>query len=228
MTTQTLPELEFLSKQAISLRAIDQEWIKTRALELGDDPVAALSEAVQTLYDRIGHNVKEDEEVMVFTPENDTDPYVVGIYLDQRTVRQKLAANNATRPAPAMLDSKENSMREDFENLLFEQCPCEPSVIQRDERGRYVVAWVNARWEGFLMYHNNISVIKQNKFQNKYVRTLGRYVIGKMALNGAVLFTKAPFRHQTKALAMEEANRLSTELGEVFAVFRCLDIVDAN
>jgi len=63
-------------------------------------------------------------------------------------------------------------------------------------------------------------------FKNRYNRTLGRYVIGKVGHQGKAIFTTAPYRHQTRAEAMQEANLLALELGEPFAVFRCLDIID--
>jgi hypothetical protein len=50
-------------------------------------------------------------------------------------------------------------------------------------------------------------------------------VVAKIAKNSTFMFTKVPFRHQTKSLAMAEANRLVEEFQEPFAVLRCVDIL---
>lgn len=235
MTTQNSPDLEFLSPEPLSLRAIDQAWVKKRAAVLPNSKFpnepnieGALIEALDTLYERIGENAKPDIPAMVFAPDNDTDPYVIGIPLDKRRSREKREARGHAPANPPIVDLKELTLREDFENLLFQQGSFEPHIVNRDERGRYITPWVNARWEGFQMYHNDLVVMTSGKYKNKYARTLGRYVIGKLVLNGGVMFKQVPFRHQTKALALEEANRLSTEFGEPFAIFRCLDIIDTT
>lgn len=229
MNTQ-VTDLSFLSPEPFSLRAIDQTWVNHRAAQLGSpeepDISGALTEVAQTLYERIGDNVKDEGEPVVFMPGNETDPYVIGIPLDQR--RARLKREGKAPPVALVPDNKEMSLREEFEDLLFQEGSFDPSILDRADNDRYVVPWVNARWEGFQMYHRRLTLVSTDKFKAKYNRTLGRYVLGKVAINGSVLFTKTPFRHQTKAQALEEANRLSTEFSAPFALFRCLDIVDAD
>mgnify|MGYP003407763763 FL=1 len=225
MTIQNKPELDFLATEPLSLRAIDQAWIKNRAVELGcSDIQGALEEAVGVLYERIGPNAK-DAPAMVFTPGNDTDPYIVAIPLDHLTNREK-GQSKGMPPVAERPDVKHSTLRDEFENLLFESGSFDPSILKLDAKGRYVTPWVNARWEGFMMYHNKLTIAGTDNYKPKYAKTLGRYVIGKVAPTGAVLFHKVPFRHQTKAMALEEANRLSTDFDGAFAVYRCLDIID--
>ena len=225
MTMQNKPELDFLSAEPLSLRAIDQAWIKKRAVELGrSDIQGALEEAVGVLYERIGPNAK-DAPAMVFTPGNDTDPYIVAIPLDHLTNREK-GQSKGMPPVAERPDVKHSTLRDEFENLLFESGSFDPSILKLDAKGRYATPWVNARWEGFMMYHSKLTIAGTDNYKPKYAKTLGRYVIGKVAPTGAVLFHKVPFRHQTKALALEEANRLSTDFDGAFAVYRCLDIID--
>jgi hypothetical protein len=226
MTVQELTPVDFLSTEPLSLRAIDQAWVNKRTVELGQPNVeAALLEAVEVLHERIGPNVKEDAPVMVYTPANDTDPYVVAIPLTRRTTRE-LQQGHGMPPVAARPDNKNCTLREEFENLLFEEGSFDPKVLDRDSRDKYVMQWVNARWEGFQMYHNKLTLAGTASYKPKYAKTLGRFIIGKVTQTGAVNIHNVPYRHQTKALAMEEANRLSTEHKGVFAVFRCLDIVD--
>lgn len=226
MTAQELTPVDFLSTEPLSLRAIDQAWVHKRASELGHATTeGALLEAVEVLHERIGPNVKEDAAVMVFTPTNDTDPYIVAIPLTRLTTREKQQGLGMP-PVAARPDRKECSLREEFENLLFEEGSFDPSVLKRDSRDKYVMQWVNARWEGFQMYHNKLTIAGTSGYKPKYAKTLGRYVISQVGPTGAVNFHNVPFRHQTKALAFEEANRLSTEHNRVFAVFRCMDIID--
>ena len=225
MTMQNKPELDFLSAEPLSLRAIDQAWIKKRAVELGrSDIQGALEEAVGVLYERIGPNAK-DAPAMVFTPGNDTDPYIVAIPLDHLTNREK-GQSKGMPPVAERPDVKHSTLRDEFENLLFESGSFDPSILKLDAKGRYATPWVNARWEGFMMYHSKLTIAGTDNYKPKYAKTLGRYVIGKVAPTGAVLFHKVPFRHQTKAMALEEANRLSTDFDGAFAVYRCLDIID--
>lgn len=237
MTTNTKLELEFLSQVPLSLRAVDQAWVNERAAQIPNEAFpgepnveAALAEVVERLHQRLGQNVKEDTPGFVYTPDNDTDPYVVCVPLDKLSRGQRLERNRIHREpdnTPSRLtDTSESNLRKEFENLLFQDLLLEEKVLEQDHLGRYITPWVNARWEGFQMYHRHLTVAGKPAFKNRYNRTLGRYVIGKIGHQGKAIFTTAPFRHQTKAEAMQEANRLAVELGEPFAVFRCLDIID--
>ncbi|MNM27148.1 hypothetical protein D3C81_376330 [compost metagenome] len=80
-------------------------------------------------------------------------------------------------------------------------------------------------WDGFRLYHNNLTIEAKPVFRQNYHKALGRYVLARVGNNGVPIFTKAPFRHQTKAQAIEEAGRLSQEFKVGFGVYRCLDIV---
>lgn len=230
-----LSELEFLSKDALSIRAIDNAWVRERAWELSGDKgpdmshiQEVLTEVVQALYERLGHNAADDMPAMLFFPSNELDPYIVGLHINHRTNYQKrlMASIEANIPHIPTKVSAETSLREDFENLLFEEGAVNPNDLDVDENNRYIKKWVKARWEGFMMYHNNNTAVKSASFKNKYNNTLSRYVIGKVTEAGKVVFTAAPYRHKTKALAMEEANRLAAQFIAPFAVFRCLDIIE--
>ena len=234
LTKAPLLPTDFLSTQQLSIRAIDQAWVSKRATELPNallpgmpNVAGALFEAVEVLYDRIGPNAQEDVCAMVYTPNNDTDPYIVAIPLAHLTNRERQRGTGMP-PVAARPDNKDSTLQEEFENLLFEEGSFDPSIVNKDARGKYTTPWVNARWEGFQMYHKRLTVAGTRNFQPKFKKVLGRFVIGKLTSAGAVNFHNVPYRHQTKALALEEANRLATEYGGSFAIFRCLDIITSD
>lgn len=237
MNQSKLPIPDFMFNKSLSLKAIDGPWVRARAAELvtPDNPVpdnqAALLEAVEVLQVRLGHNLVDDTPVMVFEPSNDEDPYIVGISIHQFTPRGNRKAKPASKlvtptEPPRIQDTKQNTLREDFENMLFEMGGHPPSIVDRDDRDVYILPWVQEQWNGFKMYHYRFTSAGTDTHKGKYDRTLGRYVIGKINFNGSATFHAMPYRHQTKALAKEEANRLSMEHNCPFGVFRCLDIVD--
>lgn len=235
MTNPTNADVSFLHAKCWSMKAIDQNWINQRSNELADpitgtpDISAALGEVVEALVGRIGNNIGSSEEAVIYVPGNETDPYVVGIELRKNTKRgPRAGAKPPYEEAMTVLemqDPKESCLRDDFEDLLFQEDAYLPSIIDRDPQGRYILDWVNERWAGFQMYEQRLVAHNSDYYDGKYCKTLGRYVVGRMANNGAVVFRTMPFRHQTKALAMEEANRQTETLGGAFAVYRCLDII---
>ena len=240
MTTETQPTLDFLSELPLSLRAIDQNWVNQRAVELvaaaeSNAPIEVsearyqiLEEIVERLGERLGSNLRDDALALLFSPSNETDPYVVGLPIDGRSSHQKRIerAKETPRPAPPQVSLDYRTVRADFEDGLFQTGEYELSVLDKDEDGNYLEQWVTDRWKGFQMFYNQMVIANSGKFKNKYSKTLGRYVVGKIANNGAALFVRAPFRHETKAGAFQEANNLSTEHASPFGVFRCLDIID--
>ena len=229
------PDMNFLSPMPFSLKAISQEWVNKRAGELvnGVDPgqpnvEGALYEAAQVLFERAGANASDDECAILYTPSNDKDPYIIGIPLDQRPLRSKrksriLAGYKPILPKP----TPETSIRLDFENLMFETVDgFNISDLDCNEEGEYKNPITQSYWKGFCMYHNKLTIVSNGAFKPKYSKTLGVYVVARVATNGTAVFTQSPFRHYTKAGALEEANRLTATHGSPFAIFRCLDIID--
>jgi hypothetical protein len=155
---------------------------------------------------------------------------VVGIPLDYRSAYQRRLDKRSqpSVPVDSYKPSSDSNLQAEFENLLHEDVLLDPKDLAKDERGHYIVQWVAERWKGFLMYQRKLVIVAANKAKPSYGKTLGRYVIGRVATNGVAVFTKAPYRHATKAQAIEEANRLSAEFNSPFGVFRCLDIIDVN
>lgn len=237
MTAVVGTDISFLHPKAWSMKAIDQKWLDQRAMELADpitgvpDITAALNEVVETLSARIGKNIGSSEQAVVYVPGNETDPYVVGIELRKNTKRGPRAGAKppyeGAMTVIEMADPRESCLRDDFEDLLFQEDAYLPSIIDRDPQDRYILDWVNERWAGFQMYEQRLVAHNSDHYNGKYAKTLGRYVVGHLATNGAVIFKTMPFRHQTKASAMEEANRQAGVLGGGFAVYRCLDIIHA-
>lgn len=227
---------DFLFPTPLSLRAISQNWVNTRAKQIpneqqpGEPNVqAALDEAVDRILERIGHNLNEEKPGTIYAPDNDTDPYIVCIPLNNLTGRLKrshVGLEKGVLPTQIKPDVVESTLQDEFEDLLFQDLMLEQKVLDKDEQGKYKTSWVNARWEGFQMYHRHLTIAGKPAFKNRYNRTLGRYVVGQVGHQGKVVFTRVPFRHPTRASAMEEANRVAAEQQQPFAVFRCLDIID--
>lgn len=229
-----LVDTDFLANESYSFRAVDNAWVRKRAaqlvnpIDLGQPNIlGALVEAAEVLYDRVGVNAKEDAHALFFYADNDTDPFVIAIPLDHRSIVEKRAEKGPITPPPKPTPpAKETTLREDFEDLLFQEGSFDHKVLDRLQNGRYKTPWVQAKWEGFCMYHNKLVTLPAEKYKPRYDKVLGRYIIGKVGDTGAILFHNVPFRHQTKALALEEANRLSAEFQHPFAIFRCLDIIN--
>lgn len=224
----TVENTGFLLEGAYSLRPIDQVWLRKRAAELNPeepDLQRALEEAVETLRDNLGHNLDEDAEMLLYSSDSNTDPYIVALPIKKRR-NPGDQVRNVTPPVAKRPDLKESSIQLEFENILFESNEeFGLNDLEKNDMDEYVNNDVRQRWEGFKLYHEKLTIEATPHFKKEYHKSLGRYVVGKITRNGTSLFIKTPFRHQTKALAMEEACRLSGEHNEAFGIFRCLDIV---
>lgn len=236
MTQYTLAARDFAFNTPLSFKAIDNNWIRTRSAELAavdgtePDDAKALLEAVEVLVGRLGGNAIEDADVMVYAPATDTDPYVVGIPIHRitpRAGRTPKEVNEKLSPVPYCETTKKETLRADFEDMLFEVGEHEISIIDRDSNGNYLLPWVAERWAGFQMYHKHFISIPVDNHKGKHNKTLAQYVVGKVNANGTVMFHNTPFRHSTRASATEEANRLSQQYQTAFAIFRCQDIIES-
>lgn len=222
---------DFMFKEPLSLRAIDPVWVRKRAAELGlvngePDINGALTEVADNLTVRMKNNALPDTPVMVYAPINEEDPYILGIAIHRITPRGiRKPKEHVVKEPPLETDKNPNALRDDFENMLFEEGDYPPSIVDRDGQDEYLLPWVNSQWMGFQMYHRRFTNAGSPEHKAKYNNALGRYVIGKIQLNGTVGFHHQPYRHKTKASALEEANRLVDDYNTPFAVFRCLDIV---
>lgn len=233
--TDQVKEEEFFHHEPLSLRAISREWVINRALELGrgstePDIRGALAEAVELITARTAWNLAEGRDVLVYEPDGEGDPYVVAIPLNSfgRGGGKPRLDPPATQ-TPKIPDTKRRNIVDDFEDIVFEMdFELTPSDLDRDQNGRYINAHVRALFTGFKMYHDKLTMARSEQFRINYNKTLGRYVLAKVGNNGIAIFTKAPFRHLSKAMAIEEANRLSEQLDEAVGIFRCLDIIKVD
>lgn len=230
MSNDNVNEEAFFHQEPLSLRPVSREWVNNRARELNPtepDIHGALTEAVERLLPRAAWNLAENGSVVVYVPDGENDPYVVGIPLKKhsRNTRHKLTPpSNVIEPR--FVDARRGNLVDDFENVVFEMdFDLTPKDLDRDNNGRYINAHVRALFDGFKMYHDNLTMARSEKFRDSYNRTLGRYVLATVANNGVAVFSKSPFRHLSKAVAIEEANRLSEQLAKPVGVFRCLDII---
>lgn len=237
MTIKTKPDLPFFNEKEYSLKAISQTWLNMRCGELGGDLQGAFQEVLDGLVDRLGNNVEQEGECRIYFPDNETDPYVFAIPLDRRSefLRSKAKAQARVQhlmplqTVEQVAENKTTTVKEDFENLLFEENDgYDHRLLNTDEQGNYTDPKTRNRWEGFLMYHQNFTILGKDHYKNKYGKTLGKYVVARLAKNGIAIFTAAPYRHQTKADAVEKANALSKEFMAPFSVFRCMDIYDVG
>lgn len=216
----------FLPAEPYSLRPVCQHWVKQRAVELGGRIEDALLEVVEHLYVRTSHNNDDSRQVLVYSPSGEQDPYVIALPLinHKKAVQDSVAP--PARPCPVTPDNRKSNVREEFEDLLFvERDDLTPSALDKDEQGNYLDPTVNTLWQGFRLYHRRLTIESKPAFREQYQKILGRYVLAKVSPAGVPLFNRTPFRHATRAKAYEEASRLSSEVGEAFGVFRCLDIV---
>jgi hypothetical protein len=220
------PQFDFLHKEGYSIRCIDPAWVESRAAALGgeDGIQKALTEAFDQLAVRIGQNRDEERDPVVYPPDNPGDPYVLLTpILNINGKKQKTEAPVQARPFNP--ENRKPTIREDFEDLLFEIKPgLNKEALARNVNGEYEDKEIQTRWEGFFMYHHLLTQTTMATFKDTYNATLGRYVIGKVGKNGVALFNRAPYRHTSMRLAVTEAKRLQAEKGEAYGIFRCLDI----
>jgi len=232
--TDQVKEEDFFHPDPLSMRAISREWVDKRAVELAGESAepdvhGALVEAVELITARTAWNLAEDRQVLVYTPDGENDPYVVAIPLNSSRRVGKPRLDPPVTHTPKVPDTKRRNIVDDFEDIVFEMdFELSPSDLDRDQNGRYINAHVRALFTGFKMYHDKLTMARSEQYRTNYNKTLGRYVLAKVGNNGIAIFNKAPFRHLSKAMAIEEANRLSEQLGEAVGVFRCLDIIKVD
>lgn len=224
----------FLCQRPFSIRVVDQDWVNARAAEIAKtngvaepDVQSALMEVVDRVEQRAAWNYDQEKPILVYAPSGDQDPYVVAVPLVRHRNKNHVRTTPAANHNPGAVHAEAaQTLKEEFENLIFErEQGLDPADLAVDDRGHYVNRYVAALYEGFRMYHGKLVSLKGANFRENYEKSLGRYVIAKVNNAGVSLFVPAPFRHRTKALAMEEANRLATNTSHAFGVFRCLDIV---
>lgn len=221
---------DMFHKQPYSFRAICPEWVVKRGLEISvndtPDVLGALNEALQTILVRVDRNLDESREPLVYFPDHEGEPYMLLIPIlnvNSRKIPKAEVPVRTTTPNP---NNKRSSLRMEFEESVFEMAPnLEKSDLARDVNGKYKNAYVNALWEGFKFYHNKFTQANSVTWRENYQKTLGRYVLAKVGLNGVALFNRAPYRHMTLGQATTEAERLVSEFGEGFGIFRCIDVI---
>lgn len=234
-----VPDLGFFAKEPFALRAIDQEWLNKRANELGNmagpDLDAALDEVLADLYARMGVNLDKGRCSIIHSPGDEGDPYIIAVPIIKPNSRivKSMTRKVSTEAMLAVADAP-RSAREKVEESLRLQFEEMVSVLPeglghhglvRTPSGRYVDQKFQGMWEGFLLYHDGMTTIGQGLPGRHDHRIMGHYVVGKVVKTGVAIFTKAPYRHATKAGAMEECLRLKEEFNETFAIFRCVDVV---
>lgn len=223
---------ELITLEGIGYRAVASDYVMKRAYALSDtsfpDLPAALKEIAETISERFGANLIEGE-VTVYYPTSSKDPYVFGIPCTKNTKKKVNQVNKEDplaiiKSRPFRPEVKGNTLQQDFEDALFEDKARPISATNKTPDGIYTNPIIQAQWEGFKLYHSKFD----KDLSKRQDKTLGRYVIGKVIVSGQVKFHELPFRHPTKATAMEEANRLANTYGGGFGVFRCIEIVNKD
>lgn len=220
------PQFDFLHKEGYSIRCIDPAWVEARAAALGgeDSIQNALTEAFDQLAIRIGSNRDTERDPVVYPPDNPGDPYVLLTpILNINGKKQKVETPVQARPFNP--ENRKSSVRDEFEDLLLEIKPgLNKEALERNVNGDYEDKEIQARWEGFFMYHYRLTHTHSATFKDIHNNILGRYVIGKVGKNGVALFNRAPYRHTTMKAGIAEARRLVAEKQEAYGLFRCLDV----
>lgn len=214
----------FFHPQAYSVRTIDPQWVSKRTEELGDEQ-AALNEVLEQLMVRVDQNYDESRDPLVYMPDGEGEPYILAIPICNVPVRKRPKAETPVRKHQPNPDNKRSSLRDDFEQLVFEIYPTLNKSDLAKENDIYINPLVKASWEGFKLHHSRLTEANSHTYRDNYNKTLGRYVIGKINQAGVALFNHAPYRHLTLTAATEEAKRLTAEKNEAFGIFRCLDII---
>lgn len=216
----------FLPANPWSLRPVCQDWVNRRAAELGGDVSAALSEVYEVFAQRTSYNFDHDREPLVYTPDGPNDPYILALPLVKYRGGQAPSIKPAKPHVPGDPKLKTSNLKDEFENYVFEgDDELTLDDLDVDDHGVYLNQRVRGLFDGFKLYHDKVTMADCTDFRDPYLRILGRFVVAKVTPGGAALFTKAPFRHHTKADALEEAHRLVGELNDGFAVFRCMAII---
>lgn len=225
-----------LCDTSYSIRAVSLSTVLRVIDELPDNGKRTIDDALEFICDklvtRVAYNAHESLGPLVYFPSKAEDPFIFAIPLNQK----KTISNNTLTPGkeplpivPKIKDTLRSNTNKEFEDVLFNTPGKAFSItdLDKESNGEYINKEVQAIWIGFCLYHNELTkgVVKSKE---RYEKTLGRYVIGKVNKRGIANFVTAPFRHQTRQLAFEEAARLSEAHNGAFGVFRCMAIVGSN
>jgi len=220
----------------VQLRAVSTVWLKKRSTELATeqnlpehDIEGALQEAVEVFRRRLAWNFDEASDVLVYEPSGPDDPYILALPLVKEQHPKKPLTPpkndypNSAKPAAVL------TLKGEFERLMkAREEPLGEGGLSLNAEGEYINLHVRSMFEGFCMYHRDLSCFRQPTYKPAYDRIMGRYVVGAVTKTGSVLFTRAPYRHQRLDLAVTEAKRLAEEKEGTFAVFRCVDVICQN
>lgn len=224
----------FTPEQHFTLRAIDSNWVKQRGEELSKasgapepDTQAALEEAVETLHDRMGHNLDNSKDILLYAPSTESDPFLVAIPVN--TLSRKIHPVTPEKPGVPVGRNPlwALTIQEQFENVIFEgDFIVTPTSLDKNDKGDYLDPVIQLMWNGFNLYHEKMTNYNKASYKPRFDKTLGTYVIAKITHpSGSAVFINTPFRHRLKADAMNEGARLATHHNSAFALFRCLDVI---
>ncbi len=208
------------------LRAIDSSRILARAEELSKerklkrpDIKGALNEAFDRLAESVGDNFDDNRDPIVYYPSTQEDPYIFVVPVKQKVDDTKVTMTKAYEMS--------QDIKEEFENLVFEtEYGLHPKDLAVDKQGHYLNNRVRVLWHGFNMYHRKLVQARMQQSREGALRPIGKYVLARVSVTGETVFIPSPKRYQTKAHALEEANRLATEEASGgWAIFRCLDVI---
>lgn len=210
---------ELITLENVAFRAVSANYVMGLAQKLSKNSLpdlkAALEEIVEVISERLGNNLAEGE-VVIYYPSTSKDPYVFGIPVNPRGAKTK--GSKEPPKEPTTFFNTTTDLQADFESIMLENDSC----IKKHANGKYLNPIVNAKWEGFRLYHTKLG----SGLKRQQGKLLGRYVVSRVTPQGAAIFHEIPFRHATRELATVEANRLASTYGSGFGIFRCIEIVN--
>ena len=218
----------FLPKAPVSVRAIDSAWVAERAAKDKVTEQEVISEIAEHLATRLNHTMDETRDVLLYSPENKGDPYILALPLKLEAPKEKRFINEGKLPPKSFIKSEldNDKITAEFERLIKKKYPnLNDFVFIKDSLGVYLDPTIKDYWEGFLLYHDSQTTVCDTVNKKIYEKSIGRFIIGKIVPSGAVLFNKAPYRHATRASATEEALRLSNAYDCSFVVYRAIGVV---
>lgn len=225
-----------LLAENISTRVVAGSWLLWRATQINNGIVPeqgceslekAIAEAEQILYERMHNNLKEGGETVIIKLGEEVDSDVVMIIpIDNRKKRVKALEQprEVVKAVPLEFD-----LRDEFETLSRQSWHGEVPValFNRDNKtDRYVDRGVNTRWVGFRMCFTAL-MKPYRSIKESYQRIFGNFIVGEVTNTGQVLFSNTPYRHRSLSGVYEEVNRLVNTQHKPYAIFRCVDIIDA-
>lgn len=218
----------FLPTAPVSVRAIDSSWAEKRATMSGLTTQEVIAEIADHLVTRLDHNLDESRNVLLYLPENKGDPYILALPLKLEATKEKRFISEGKLPPKAFIKSEldNDKIRNEFETLVKKKYPqLNEFVFIKDSLGNYLATSIKSQWEGFWLYHESQTTVCDTVNKKMYEKSVGRFIIGKIAPSGAVLFNKAPYRHPTRMSATEEALRLSNNYDSSFVIYRAIGVV---